>query len=265
MHTSKNNSIKAFPQITLSLKTEKEQSRNSNIVHLSDCLSSQEHKGGVSTMGWETECEKEAGFLKDLYRKQRVPKILALVTLSFHMPLLSTKRTHSPSDISKKTHNLPKWSLWESLTQKNHLRYFKHFGLWGQLDKLVFLILISMRPCADLAAFYALGIKEITVWRLKMWPMSFPYSLEWLHYSAKPELLTAILLTCACRMRGLLFILIPMVTERRVRFLGPAFSISTGATSVHICRDDGYIHCDFLSTGFWWFYFFFLFIKVHAI
>ena len=50
---------------------------------------------------------------------------------------------------------------------KNHLRYFKHFGLWGQLDKLVFLILISMRPCADLAAFYALGIKEITVWRLK--------------------------------------------------------------------------------------------------
>lgn len=71
-----------------------------------------------------------------------------------------------------------------------------------------------------------------------------------LHYSTEAELLTAIVLTCACRMRGLLFIMIPLVTERRVWFLGPAFSISTGATSVHICHDDGYIHCDFFINRF---------------
>lgn len=53
-------------------------------------------------------------------------------------------------------------------TKNRILDIFKHFGLWGQLDKLVFLIPISKRPCADLAAFYALGIKEITVWRSKM-------------------------------------------------------------------------------------------------
>lgn len=33
-----------------------------------------------------------------------------------------------------------------------------------------------------------------------------------------------------------------MVNERRVWFLGPAFFIIAGATSVHICCDDGYIY-----------------------
>lgn len=69
--------------------------------------------------------------------------------------------------------------------------------------------------------------------------------------SSKSGLLTTILLTWARRMLGLLFIMTLMVNERRVWFAGPAFSISNGAASVHICRDDGYIHCDFLSSNLW--------------
>lgn len=81
----------------------------------------------------------------------------------------------------------------------------------------------------------------------------FPVLLNDFTNSSRPELLTSILLTCARRMLGLLFLMMLMVNERRVWFLGPVCSIITDATSVYVCCDDSYIHCDFLSTNPWWF------------
>lgn len=75
-----------------------------------------------------------------------------------------------------------------------------------------------------------------------MWPISkqnLPYCWNVFTNSSNPELPTAILLTCACRMWGLFFLMMLMVNEGRMCFRVPVSFMSSGAISVYMCCDDG--------------------------